>query len=572
MRLLLAALLLVLIAATPLAAEVKPAGQRFVSIAFHDVADRGGELESDAVTSDVLAQFFDWLKGSGWTAVSLNDLAAAARGTRRLPDNAILITFDDGLRSLYTRVFPLLKLYGYPVVASLVGSWMDAAPDGTVLYGDRPVPRTAFISWEEAREMQASGLVEFASHSYGLHSGVLGNPQGNLLPAAIAWRYDRATQSYEDDAQYRARIRGDLARSRALMAAHLGRAPRALVWPFGRHTGPALQTARQLGFEFALTLDPEPSDTSDLYSINRYFPSRTPGLGEIARNLSFERDGPTTRRIACVTLDGLAAAGDGAGQDEALGHMIEGLRALGANIVIIDANAALIAPDAPLDAVFFPTPLRPLRADVLSRAAWQIRTRAGVDVFLHLPIGSAAAAVGATHVPALFADMARHAPATGIVIDAPAPLAPATVIPDLPEDIRHRRAALDPAALDSQTRLGLAAYREAATIDPRLRLMVALREFTGPPDWADIGLLPPVADAPQAAALAGRLRAAGWLRPDVAGRVALSLPARPEEQVEAVRSAQRRGVSALALCPEPPLPPATALSAAFSSATYPYRP
>jgi poly-beta-1,6-N-acetyl-D-glucosamine N-deacetylase len=561
--------LLLLVAAT---APVR-AGQPFASIAFHDVVDEAGELGSDAVTSNVLAQFFDWLKGAGWTAVSLDDLVAAARGTRPLPDKPILITFDDGYRSLYTRVFPLLKLYRYPIVVALVGSWVDAKPDATVLYGDQLVPRTKFISWEEAREMQASGLVEFASHSYGLHSDVEANPQGNRLPAAFAWRYDPATGRYEDDAQYRARIRDDLSRSRALMAANLGRAPRALVWPFGRYTGPALDVAKQLGFAFALTLDPEISNTSDLYGIHRYFPTRNPGLGEIARNLRFEPGYPTTRRIACVTLDGLAAVGVGAAQDEALGRMIEGLRALGVNTVIMDANAALPSADAPLGDVFFPTPLRPLRADVLSRASWQIRTRAGVDVFLHLPLAAAAAAVGEAQVAALFQDMARHAPSTGIVVDTPAPQSPTPIVTDVPGDIESRRAALDLAALDSTTRNGLSAFRAAAMIDPGLRLMLALTEPAGPPDWADMALLPPTADAQQTASLARRLRAQGWLRPDVAGRVAISLPAQPAEQVEALRGAQRQGASAFALCPGPvPLPPAAALPVAFSSATYPYRP
>ena len=49
-------------------AQAQPSGQRFVSIAFHDVDDKVSELETDAVTTQVLARFFDWLKGSGWTA------------------------------------------------------------------------------------------------------------------------------------------------------------------------------------------------------------------------------------------------------------------------------------------------------------------------------------------------------------------------------------------------------------------------------------------------------------------------------------------------------------------------
>jgi hypothetical protein len=169
--------------------------------------------------------------------------------------------------------------------------------------------------------------------------------------------------------------------------------------------------------------------------------------------------------------------------------------------------------------------------------------------------------------------MARYVRADGITLDLQPPAAPTAIVADQPGDIRARRAALDPFAFDSRTRLGLAAYRAAVAIDPRLRLMLAMRQPAGPPDWADIGLLPPSEDPQQIAALAGRLRAEGWLRPDAASRVAFSLPGDPERQVAALRLAQRQGASAFALCPQPPaLPPPAALAVAFSSASYPYKP
>jgi peptidoglycan/xylan/chitin deacetylase (PgdA/CDA1 family) len=564
--------LLLLLIAT-IEARAEPRGQRFVSIAFHDIVDQPADLGSDAVTTRTFVQFLDWLKGTGWEAVSLNDVSAAARGERRLPDKAILLTFDDGYRSHYTRVFPLLKAYQFPAVFSLVGSWMEDQPDGTVLYGDKRVPRTNFISWAEAREMEASGLIEFASHSYDLHRGIQANPQGNIIPAAITWRYDPETRKYEDDAQYTARIRTDLMRSRKMMEDNLGHPPRTMTWPYGRYTGPALAVVKELGFEFALTLEPEPAFTSDLYAIQRYFPSGNPKLGDIVRNLRFEPDRPRTVRIACVALDALAKAGSARQQDKVLGHMIEGLRALGANTVVIDANAALPSPNAALGAVYFPSKLRPLRGDILGRATWQIRTRGSADVFLRLPLAAAARAVGNANVPDLFSEMLRYARPDGIVIDMPLPVLEGTIVADRPENIRARRTALDPKKLNGPARLGLASYRAAAAIDPRLRLMLAMQEPAGPPDWADIGLLPPSEGVGQITALASDLREEGWLRPDVAGRVAFSLPAAPEQQVKALRHAQRKGASAFALCPDaPPLPPPAALSAAFSAATYPYRP
>ncbi len=567
-------LLVFFAAAVPICdARSQPAGQRFVSVAFHDVVDRPDELDADAVTATLLVQFFDWLKGTGWTAVSLDDLAAARRGTRPLPDKAILITFDDGYKSLYTRVFPLLKVYRFPIVASLVGIWMEGEAGGTVSYGgDRRVPRSNFISWAEAREMQASGLVEFASHSYALHRGVQANPQGSMTPTAVTWAYDPATRRYEDDRQYSARIRADLVRSRSQLAANLGRAPRAIVWPYGRYTGPGLEVAKQLGFSFSLTLEAEAAYTSDLFAIHRYFPTRNPPLDEIADNLRFDAPGPRTRRIACLRLDAMAALDAGA-QDEALGHLIEDVRKLGANTVMIHAYAALSSPDAPLGEVFFPTALRPLKADLLSRVSWQMRTRAGVEVYTHLPVDPATAAVGAARVPALYADMAKYTVTDGITFDLGSMPARPAVVPSLPGEIRARRSALNLSAFTGHDRLLLEAYRATAEIDPRQRLMVSLGAPGPPPEWVDIGLLPQSRDVAETASLAKRLRAEGWLRPDAAGRIAFALPAEPRLQVEALRQAQRQGASAFALCPDQPaLPPAPALSAAFSAATYPYRP
>ena len=68
-----------------------------------------------------------------------------------------------------------------------------------------------------------------------------------------------------------------------------GRARAAMLTAvFGAALGPALDVAKALGFSFALSLEPEPAYTSDLYAIHRYFPSGNPSLGDIVRNLRFE--------------------------------------------------------------------------------------------------------------------------------------------------------------------------------------------------------------------------------------------------------------------------------------------
>src|SRR4051812_24052040 len=192
--------LLIVLALTP-----ARGADRFSIVSFHDVVEFKGDLDDDAVTIDRLIGFFEWLRANHWTTISLDDVDAARHGKKPLPEHAILLTFDDGYRSFYTRVFPLLLAYRMPAVSALVVSWLEVPAGGKVSYGKVQRPREDFITWEEAREMARSGLVEFASHSYDLHHGVLGNPQGNELPAANTRIYTPG-RGYETEAQFRRRI------------------------------------------------------------------------------------------------------------------------------------------------------------------------------------------------------------------------------------------------------------------------------------------------------------------------------------------------------------------------------
>jgi len=371
MRRALLALLLAALLAGPAAA------QRFVAIGLHDIADTRDGLTADSITTSSLVRFFDWLKAEGWTPISLDDLEAARQGRRALPPRPILLSFDDGYRSFYTRLYPLLLAYRYPAIIALVGTWMEGGPDGRVRYGDQDVPRSNFLTWAEAREMQASGLVEFASHSYGLHTTVQANPQGNQTPAASSWAYDPATGRHEDDAALRRRVEADLRRAVALHRRELGRAPRALVWPFGRYSGPALEAAQAAGFRFTITLDPEPADVQRPLTIGRFYPSQAPDVAALADNLRFQEQSPPALRMVCLDPAVIAGAGDAAAQDAALGATIEAMRRLGANIVAIDAHAP--GAEGRLGPAWYPTGMTAQGPNVLSRLVWQLRTRGGAD-------------------------------------------------------------------------------------------------------------------------------------------------------------------------------------------------
>ena len=92
--------------------------------------------------------------------------------------------------SLFTKMRILLLRLKIPVVLAVVGSWLEPKAGQKVDFSGEEIPRDKILSWGELKEMQDSGFVEIASHSYHLHRGITGNPQGNSEPAATTRFYD----------------------------------------------------------------------------------------------------------------------------------------------------------------------------------------------------------------------------------------------------------------------------------------------------------------------------------------------------------------------------------------------
>ncbi len=144
----------------------------FTAICYHNVKKiTQCDLDPDqyAISPENLLAHFEWLKAHNYHPVSLDDIIAANAGKKRLPEKPVLLTFDDGYLSFYTEIYPLLKLYNYPAVFAIVGSWLETPDNKKVQYGNKQIPRKHFLSWRQLREMQDSGLVEMASHSFNLH-------------------------------------------------------------------------------------------------------------------------------------------------------------------------------------------------------------------------------------------------------------------------------------------------------------------------------------------------------------------------------------------------------------------
>lgn len=348
-------------------------------------------LDADqyAISTRNLASHFDWLHAHGYHVIDLQQLIDARTGRTRLPDKAVLLTFDDGLRSAYTNVFPLLKAYRYHAVMAVVGAWTDLPANGTVAYGPRPFTRADFATWSELREMQDSGLVEIASHTYDLHRGILANPEGNLIPAVAVHAYNAQTRGYETDREYAARIRADLDRNSEEIREHLGRAPRAIMWPYGTYTQSSDAIASSLGMPVTFTLGlpvvspAKPFGETGLNAIPRLVLMSNPSVEALAWSLGHLGLKSNIRAVQ-VDLDYIYDP-DPTQENRNLGHLLDRIKKLDVNQVWLQAFADPTG-SGTASSVYFPNGELPMRADLFSRAAWQLRTRAGVQVYAWMPV------------------------------------------------------------------------------------------------------------------------------------------------------------------------------------------
>lgn len=355
----------------------------FVTLAYHDVADVVADQRYLAVRTANLIEQFAWLRENGYHPVSVEQILAARSGGAPLPPRAVLLTFDDGYASFYQRVFPLLKASGWSAVLAPVGVWIDTPAEKAVDFGGLETPREQFLTWDQIREMSASGLVEIGAHTDALHYGVLANPEGNKQPAAATYRYSEASATYESARDFKQRLEHDVQAITGKIRAVTGRVPRVWVWPYGAASGEALEIVRAHGYQMALTLEDGLGNTSDLLNTPRILIANDPDISHFANAVVSAREWRVLR-AAHVDLDYVYDP-DPAQQARNFDKVIQRIHDMRVNTVFLQAFADPLG-DGLVRSVYFPNRHLPMRADLFNRAAWQLRTRAHAKVYAWMPV------------------------------------------------------------------------------------------------------------------------------------------------------------------------------------------
>lgn len=208
---------------------VMPAPPRVLILVYHRFADE--RLDSMTVRTETFRAQMRAIDAAGYRIVPLADVLRWHAGeTGAIPSRAIAITIDDGHRSVYDVLRPLLAQHPVPVTLFIYPSAISNA--------------SYAMTWDQLRTLGGLGWVDIESHTYW-------HPN---------FRTERARRTADDFQRF---VSWQLSRSRERLEAETGRPVHLLAWPFGIHDTETEQLAVREGYVAAFTLDARPVRLAD---------------------------------------------------------------------------------------------------------------------------------------------------------------------------------------------------------------------------------------------------------------------------------------------------------------------
>lgn len=175
------------------------------------------------VTTPVFESQMKMIQDRGYKVIPLSELMAAlADPALPMPDRAVVITVDDGHRTVYSDMFPLIKRMKIPVTLFIYPSAISNADYA--------------MTWAQLAEMKASGLADIQSHTYW-------HPNFNVDRKKLA---PAAYEKFAND---------QLVKSKAVLEQKLGGTIDLLAWPFGIHDEQLENWAKADGYKAAFTIE-----------------------------------------------------------------------------------------------------------------------------------------------------------------------------------------------------------------------------------------------------------------------------------------------------------------------------
>lgn len=169
---------------------------------YHEVVPNGQGHTYQKIGVDKFEAQLRCLKSKGFECVDFDELKSG-----KCPKKPLVITFDDGFKSVYDYAVPLLKKYGMKAVSFLPCKYID---EGHPYY----------MSWDNIKELVNENIISVGAHTYS-HIDI------------------RRPTSEE--------LRNEIKKCNDSIYGNLGIKPSSICFPYGTFNSSSVKTIRQCG-------------------------------------------------------------------------------------------------------------------------------------------------------------------------------------------------------------------------------------------------------------------------------------------------------------------------------------
>ncbi len=230
-------------------------------------------LNTSTTTSDVaFSNQMAYLKQAGYDTISLYQLEGYLNNQINLPAKAVVLTFDDGLKSVHRYAYPVLKKNGFRATAFIISSRIKRHPQKW-----NP-DSLQFMSIAELKEIQ--DVFDVQSHTHFLH-----RTDNKRNPVLLNRSYHNIIFDFEHSRRALSQFNPHVI---------------FLSYPFGGFNQTAIHAAKNAGFHLAVTTmqgKVKPGDNP--FALKRLYILRTDSIPTMAQRIANEPK-PVTVKVPMV--------------------------------------------------------------------------------------------------------------------------------------------------------------------------------------------------------------------------------------------------------------------------------
>lgn len=188
-------------------------------------------VDGMTITTPVFEAQMKYLHDNGYKVIPLRKLVDYYRGKAPAPGpKSVVIAADDGHKSVYSDMLPIIKKYRYPVTIFAYPSAISNAKYA--------------MTWDQLRGLSKTGLFDIQSHTY-WHPNFKKERRRLSKPALDAF------------------VMMQLKKSKSRLETQLGTEVNMLAWPFGIYDDYLISKAVQAGYVATFTIERHHATASD---------------------------------------------------------------------------------------------------------------------------------------------------------------------------------------------------------------------------------------------------------------------------------------------------------------------